>query len=106
MRSARRRASTATAVAFDGRAPLGEIAAQARAAEAADASTLWFASHLFLRDPITMAATALADGRVSRPEYKLLRDAGAKIGFSDPDLRLLLKRQAADLRAAAREAKR
>jgi 5,10-methylenetetrahydromethanopterin reductase len=52
-------------VAFDGRAPLGEIAAQAHAAEAGGASTLWFASHLFLRDPITMAATALAaTGRV------------------------------------------
>ena len=46
--------------AFDGRAPLSEIAEQARAAEAGGAATLWFASHLFLRDPITMAATALA----------------------------------------------
>ena len=47
-------------VAFDGRAPLADIAAQARAAEAGGASTLWFAGHLFLRDPITTAATALA----------------------------------------------
>ncbi|MBI3516972.1 MAG: LLM class flavin-dependent oxidoreductase [Proteobacteria bacterium] len=47
-------------VAFDGRAPLASIAEQARIAEAGGAATLWVASHLFLRDPITTAAVALA----------------------------------------------
>ncbi len=47
-------------VAFDGRAPLSDVIAQARAADASGAATLWMASHLFLRDPITMANAALA----------------------------------------------
>lgn len=47
-------------VAFDGRAPLSVIPEQARVAEAGGASTLWVASHLFLRDPITTAHLALA----------------------------------------------
>jgi len=47
-------------IAIDGRAPLGEIEAQARAAEEGGASTLWIACHLFLRDPVTTAALALA----------------------------------------------
>ncbi|MGD9881400.1 LLM class flavin-dependent oxidoreductase [Reyranella sp.] len=46
-------------ISMDGRAPIGEIAAQARAAEEGGASTLWIACHLFLRDPITTAALAL-----------------------------------------------
>jgi 5,10-methylenetetrahydromethanopterin reductase len=46
-------------VAFDGRAPIATIAEQARLAEAGGAATLWIASHLFLRDPITTAALAL-----------------------------------------------
>ena len=46
-------------VAFDGRAPIAAIAEQARLAEAGGAATLWIASHLFLRDPITTAALAL-----------------------------------------------
>jgi 5,10-methylenetetrahydromethanopterin reductase len=46
-------------VAFDGRAPVATIAEQARLAEAGGATTLWIASHLFLRDPITSAALAL-----------------------------------------------
>jgi len=45
-------------IAIDGRAPLGEIEAQARAAEEGGASTLWIACHLFLRDPVTTAALA------------------------------------------------
>jgi 5,10-methylenetetrahydromethanopterin reductase len=46
-------------IAMDGRAPITDIPAQARAAEQGGASTLWIACHLFLRDPITMAALAL-----------------------------------------------
>jgi 5,10-methylenetetrahydromethanopterin reductase len=45
---------------MDGRAPLSTIAAQAQAAEQGGASTLWLACHLFLRDPVTTAALALA----------------------------------------------
>jgi len=47
-------------ISIDGRAPLSSIAAQARAAEAGGASTLWIACHLFLRDPVTTASLALA----------------------------------------------
>ncbi|HET9492029.1 MAG TPA: LLM class flavin-dependent oxidoreductase [Methylomirabilota bacterium] len=46
-------------VAFDGRNPLDVLQEQARAAEMAGASTLWMSSHLFLRDPFTMAALVL-----------------------------------------------
>ena len=47
-------------VSIDGRAPLSEIEAQGRAAEEGGATTLWIACHLFLRDPVTTAALALA----------------------------------------------
>jgi len=47
-------------ISIDGRAPLSEIEAQARAAEEGGATTLWIACHLFLRDPVTTAALALA----------------------------------------------
>ena len=47
-------------LSMDGRVPLKEIAAQAQAAEAGGATTLWIACHLFLRDPVTTAALALA----------------------------------------------
>ena len=50
-------------IAMDGRAPVADIPAQARAAEAGGASTLWIACHLYLRDPITMAALALGATR-------------------------------------------
>jgi 5,10-methylenetetrahydromethanopterin reductase len=46
-------------VSMDGRAPVADIPAQAKAAEEGGASTLWIACHLYLRDPITMAALAL-----------------------------------------------
>lgn len=46
-------------ISMDGRAPIADIPAQARAAEEGGASTLWIACHLYLRDPITMAALAL-----------------------------------------------
>jgi 5,10-methylenetetrahydromethanopterin reductase len=46
-------------ISMDGRAPIADIPAQAQAAEAGGASTLWIACHLYLRDPITMAALAL-----------------------------------------------
>jgi 5,10-methylenetetrahydromethanopterin reductase len=46
-------------IAIDGRAPIADIAAQAKAAEEGGASTLWIACHLYLRDPITTAALAL-----------------------------------------------
>ena len=47
-------------IAMDGRAPIASIAVQAQAAEEGGASTLWIACHLFLRDPVTTAALALA----------------------------------------------
>jgi len=47
-------------VSLDGRAPLADIEAQAQAAEQGGATTLWIACHLFLRDPVTTAALALA----------------------------------------------
>jgi 5,10-methylenetetrahydromethanopterin reductase len=47
-------------IAMDGRAPIAGIAAQAQAAESGGATTLWIACHLFLRDPVTTAALALA----------------------------------------------
>lgn len=47
-------------VSSDGRASLAEFVAQAKAAEAGGASTIWVACHLFLRDPITAAHAALA----------------------------------------------
>ena len=46
-------------ISMEGRAPLADIPAQARAAEYGGASTLWIACHLYLRDPITMSALAL-----------------------------------------------
>ena len=46
-------------ISMDGRAPVTDIPAQARAAEEGGASTLWIACHLYLRDPITMATLAL-----------------------------------------------
>src|SRR5687768_15085008 len=46
-------------VAFDGRNALGVLREQARAAEAAGATTFWVSSHLFLRDPFTSAAVVL-----------------------------------------------
>ncbi len=50
-------------IAMDGRAPIAEIPAQARAAENGGASTLWIACHLYLRDPVTTAALALGATR-------------------------------------------
>src|SRR5262245_65419605 len=50
-------------IAIDGRAPVADIPAQARAAEEGGASTLWLACHLYLRDPITTAALALGATR-------------------------------------------
>ena len=50
-------------ISIDGRAPLSEVEAQAREAEAGGATTLWIACHLFLRDPVTTAALALAATR-------------------------------------------
>lgn len=46
--------------AIDGFAPANDIAEQSKAAESGGASTIWIASHLFLRDPVTLAAAALA----------------------------------------------
>jgi len=46
-------------VAFDGRNTMQAAREQAQAAEAAGATTLWVASHLFLRDPFSSAAVLL-----------------------------------------------
>jgi 5,10-methylenetetrahydromethanopterin reductase len=53
----------ALGVAFDGRNPLPALVAQARAAEDAGADAVWVSSHLFLRDPCTVAAAVLAATR-------------------------------------------
>jgi len=50
-------------IAMDGRAPIANVPAQARATEEGGAGTLWIASHLFLRDPIATAAVALGATR-------------------------------------------
>src|SRR5438552_18590827 len=50
-------------IAVDGRAPVDDIPAKARAAVQGGASTLWIACHLYLRDPIGMAALALGATR-------------------------------------------
>ncbi|MBM3650936.1 MAG: LLM class flavin-dependent oxidoreductase [Alphaproteobacteria bacterium] len=50
-------------ISMDGRAPVADIPAQARAAEEGGAATLWIACHLYLRDPITTAALALGATR-------------------------------------------
>ena len=47
-------------LAIDGFTPAGDIADQARAAEAGGAETIWIATHLFLRDPVALGAVALA----------------------------------------------
>jgi 5,10-methylenetetrahydromethanopterin reductase len=57
-------------VSLDGRAPIGDVPAQARAAEDGGAGTLWIACHLFLRDPITSAAIAL--GATTRLKVALM----------------------------------
>ncbi len=48
---------------IDGFTPATMIAEQARAAEDGGAATLWIATHLYLRDPVALAATALAATR-------------------------------------------
>tara|TARA_R110002126_G_scaffold7351_34_gene36187 strand:+ start:2870 stop:3844 length:975 start_codon:yes stop_codon:yes gene_type:complete len=53
-------------LAIDGFTPAGDIVEQARAAEAGGADTIWIATHLFLRDPVALAATALAATRTLR----------------------------------------
>ncbi len=47
-------------LSIDGFSPARDIAAQARAAEAGGAARLWIATHLYLRDPVALAAAALA----------------------------------------------
>lgn len=47
-------------VAFDNRGPAPDTLGQARAAAAGGARTLWMATHLFAREPATLAALALA----------------------------------------------
>ena len=51
---------TDISVAFDGLEPPDVVRTTAREAEAAGAHTLWFAAHLFNREPIATAACALA----------------------------------------------
>jgi len=47
-------------ISIDGFSPATAIADQAKAAEDGGATTLWIATHLYLRDPVALAATALA----------------------------------------------
>ena len=54
------------ALSIDGFTPGPLVVEQARAAEDAGARTLWLANHLFLRDPVTLAAKALAATRELR----------------------------------------
>lgn len=51
---------TKIGISIDGFTPASAIADQARAAENGGVETLWIATHLYLRDPVTLAATALA----------------------------------------------
>jgi hypothetical protein len=53
-----------------------------------------------------LATVALADGRLTRPEYNLLKAVGVRAGFTEADIRLLLKRQRAQLYADAKSALR
>lgn len=57
---------TALGVSFDGRLALSALRAQASAAEAAGAESLWVASHLFLREPFASAALMLSATQRSR----------------------------------------
>ena len=50
-------------ISMDGRTPIADVPALARAAEEGGATTLWIACHLFLRDPVTTAALALGATR-------------------------------------------
>ena len=50
-------------ISMDGRTPIADVPALARAAEDGGATTLWIACHLFLRDPVTTAALALGATR-------------------------------------------
>jgi 5,10-methylenetetrahydromethanopterin reductase len=47
-------------VGCDGRNPVPQLIDQARTAEAAGAAAFWVSSHLFLREPFTMAGAVLA----------------------------------------------
>jgi len=47
-------------ISIDGFSPASAITDQAMAAEDGGAETLWIATHLYLRDPVALAATALA----------------------------------------------
>lgn len=49
----------ALGVAFDGRNPPARLLEQARAAEDAGAVSFWISSHLFLRDPVSLAGAVL-----------------------------------------------
>jgi len=51
----------------------------------------------------SMARAALADGRISSEEQSLLEAAGEKLGFSDRDVSLLLKRTRSELFSDARQ---
>lgn len=57
---------SAVGVAFDNRGPAPATLAQARAAADAGARSLWMATHLFAREPATIAALALAQTRDCR----------------------------------------
>ena len=49
-----------------------------------------------------MARVALADGKISREEFTLLRSAGQKLGLSDYDVKHLLQRTKAEMYAEAK----
>jgi uncharacterized tellurite resistance protein B-like protein len=53
-----------------------------------------------------MARAALADGKISRPEYALLQSAGQRLGLSDYDVQALVKRVRTQLYADSRAALR
>src|SRR5260370_17345518 len=103
-------------IAIDGRAPIADIAAQAKAAEEGGASTLWIACHLYLRDPITTAALALgATKRIkialmamspysTHPVFIAMAAASLDEMYPDRVILCLGSGAPADLRAAGIEA--
>jgi uncharacterized tellurite resistance protein B-like protein len=51
----------------------------------------------------SMASIALADGKISRSEYTLLKEAGTRLGLGAYDVNQLIRRAKTDLYAQAKQ---